>query len=62
MTNGKIRGAITTVYYIYESGFSSKGPQDYGYASAMSVVLFAVLLVFTGLNMFAMKRRGYQGE
>lgn len=63
MTNGKIREAITLVYLIYETGFNAKsGPQDYGYASAMSVVLFGVLLIFTALNQAILNRTGYQGE
>jgi putative chitobiose transport system permease protein len=63
MTNGKIRGAITVVYYIYESAFDlSAGTQDYGYASAMAVAMFCVLLVFTGLNLILMRRSGYAGE
>ncbi|MCX7716993.1 MAG: sugar ABC transporter permease [Candidatus Sumerlaeaceae bacterium] len=63
MTGGKIREAITLVYYIYETGFDAKiGPQDYGYASAMSVVLFLILVAFTALNLFLMKRGGYGGE
>jgi putative chitobiose transport system permease protein len=63
MTGGKIRGAITLVYYIYETSFNAKmGPQDYGYASAMSVVLFAVVVAFTAVNLRFLRRVGYQGE
>lgn len=63
MTGGKIRGAITLVYYIYETGFNSKiGPQDYGYASAMSVVLFAILVVFTWINLTLLRKHGYHGD
>lgn len=63
MTGGKIRGAITLVYYIYETGFSQRvGQQDYGYASAMSVILFAILVVFTSFNLKFLRKRGYHGE
>ncbi|MBX7245792.1 MAG: sugar ABC transporter permease, partial [Candidatus Sumerlaeaceae bacterium] len=63
MTGGKIREAITIVYYIYETGFSSKmGTQDYGYASAMSVVLFGILVIFTAVNLGVMRKVGYQGD
>jgi putative chitobiose transport system permease protein len=63
MTNGKIREAITVVYYIYETGFrAGSGPQDYGYASAMAAILFFVLLGFSYLNLWVTRRAGYQGE
>lgn len=63
MTNGKIREAITVVYYIYETGFrAGSGPMDYGYASAMAAVLFFVLLGFSYLNLWLTRRSGYQGE
>lgn len=63
MTGGKVREARTLVYYVYETGFSQRsGAQDYGYASAMAVALFGVLLVFTWANLAALRRGGYQGE
>jgi putative chitobiose transport system permease protein len=63
MTAGKIREAITLVYYIYETGFDTRiGSQEYGYASAMAVVLFGILVVFTGINQLILRKRGYQGE
>lgn len=63
MTRGKIRGAITLVYYIYETGFNVHlGPQDFGYASAMAVVLFAILLVFTGINLRLIHGRSADAE
>ncbi len=63
MTNGKIREAITVVYYIYETGFrAGSGPMDYGYASAMAAVLFFILLAFSYVNLWVTRRTGYQGE
>jgi multiple sugar transport system permease protein len=63
VTGGKIRDSITLVYYIYETGFSTKlGLLDFGYASAMAVVLFVILLAFTAANISILQRRGYSGE
>lgn len=44
---GPGNATITLVYYIYNSGFNNL---DMGYASSMSLVLFAIILVFTYLN------------
>jgi putative chitobiose transport system permease protein len=63
MTGGKLRDAITLVYYIYETGFDIKaGSLNYGYANAMAVVLFGVLLLFTVINLGVLKRFGYNSE
>ena len=49
LTKGGPGGTTTTlVYYIYKAGF---GNLSMGYASAMSVVLFAVIMIFSILNM-----------
>lgn len=57
MTGGKTREAITLVYYIYEAGFDAKaGTFEYGYASAMAVTLFAILLGLTILNLYLTRR------
>jgi multiple sugar transport system permease protein len=49
LTGGGPGGSTKTlVYYIYENGFSAL---KMGYASAMSFVLFAVIFIFSMLNM-----------
>ncbi|MFT9009294.1 MAG: sugar ABC transporter permease [Bifidobacterium sp.] len=45
---GPGNATITIVYYIYNSGF---GSLKMGYASALSFVLFAIILVFSLINM-----------
>ena len=49
---GPGNATVTVVYYIYNTGF---GSLNMGYASALSVVLFAIILVFSLLNMKANK-------
>jgi multiple sugar transport system permease protein len=49
MTQGGPAGATTTaVYYIYETAFEFL---QLGYASALSIALFAVILVFSLLQL-----------
>ena len=48
MTSGRI-GTSTMVYRIYETGLSSLGGMEMGYASAMGFVLFAILLAFSAI-------------
>lgn len=45
---GPANSTITIVYYIYNQGF---GSLKMGYASALSFVLFAVIMVFSIINM-----------
>ncbi len=63
LTRGAIPEATTLVYYIYETGFdASVGAYEYGYASAMAVVLFFIVLAFTCLNLWTMKKRGWSND
>jgi len=56
MTSGKI-GTTTLVYEIYETGFSQTGSgMEMGYACAIGVVLFALLLVFSVFTVKGMER------
>lgn len=47
MLQGPLKSTETVVYYIYEKGFTST---EMGYASAMSFVLFVVILIITILQ------------
>jgi ABC-type sugar transport system permease subunit len=53
-TGGPDRAAVTIGYYLYEQAF-----RDFhaGYAAAISVALFVLILVFTGLQMGLLSRR-----
>lgn len=55
-TSGDPGNLKTMVWYIYEALSSSK-PGAVGIASAASVVLFAVILVFTAVQMYVNKKR-----
>lgn len=44
---GPGNATVTIVYYIYDKGF---GALEMGYASALSFILFAIILVFTVIN------------
>lgn len=48
MTSGRI-GTSTMVYRIYTTGLSSSGGLEMGYASAMGLILFVILLVFSAV-------------
>lgn len=64
MMLGKTGGnyaCTTTVLRIYEIGFAIGRPR-LGQASAMSIVLFACILVFSIINICFLSKRGYQGE
>ena len=45
---GPGNSTVTVVYYIYDRGF---GALRMGYASALSFVLFAIIFVFSLINM-----------
>ena len=45
---GPGNATVTVVYYIYNTAF---GSLNMGYASALSVILFAIILIFSLLNM-----------
>lgn len=44
---GPGNATVTIVYYIYDKGF---GALEMGYASALSFILFAIILIFTVVN------------
>ena len=46
--------------YLYRTGFSSKGGNHYGYASAIGVVLVALCLIATGIINRAFKSENYE--
>lgn len=54
---GPLNSTKTIVYYIYEKAFENL---DLGYASAMSVVLLAVVMVFSLINVCCFERNKYQ--
>lgn len=54
---GPLNSTKTIVYYIYEKAFENL---DLGYASAMSVILLAVVMVFSLINIFCFERNKYQ--
>lgn len=54
---GPLNSTKTIVYYIYEKAFENL---DLGYASAMSVVLLAVVMVFSLINICCFERNKYQ--
>lgn len=56
MTRGRI-GTSTLVYQIYETGFDMRyGTGDLGYASAIGVVLFGLVLTFSIVSIRRMER------
>lgn len=55
MTAGRI-GTSTVVLRIFEVGIGSGSSMEMGYASAMGVVLFAILLVFSAVAINLMER------
>jgi putative chitobiose transport system permease protein len=60
MTMGKpLNSSSTLVFYLYRAGIDQEGGQNMGYASAMGVVLFALLLIFTIISIRLMQRREY---
>ena len=54
---GPLNSTKTIVYYIYEKAFENL---DLGYASAMAVILLAVVMVFSFINIFCFERNKYQ--
>ncbi len=54
---GPLNSSKTIVYYIYERAFENL---DLGYASAMAVVLLAIVLVLSLINVFCFERNKYQ--
>lgn len=53
-TRGGVGGSASTLaYFLYDSGF---GKNQYGYASAISLVLFLIILIITVIQ-FAIQRR-----
>jgi putative chitobiose transport system permease protein len=58
MTEGKPDHASSTiVHMLYETSFDiNQGRLDFGYASAMGVLLFGLLVVFTSLSLWVTRR------
>ncbi len=61
-TGGVGHQATTAVVRIYEVSFGGRIIPQLGEASAMAVVLFALILVLSLINYFVTSRTGYQGE
>ena len=53
---GPLNSSKTIVYYIYERAFENL---DLGYASAMAVVLLAIVMVFSMINILCFERNKY---
>ena len=54
---GPLNSTKTIVYYIYEKAFETL---DLGYASAMAVILLAIVMIFSLLNIFVFEKGKYQ--
>lgn len=54
---GPLNSSKTIVYYIYERAFENL---DLGYASAMAVVLLAIVMIFSLINILCFERNKYQ--
>ncbi len=54
---GPLNSTKTIVYYIYEKAFENL---DLGYASAMSVILLIIVMIFSLINIFCFERNKYQ--
>ena len=54
---GPLNSSKTIVYYIYERAFENL---DLGYASAMAVVLLAIVMVFSLINILFFEKNKYQ--
>lgn len=54
---GPLNSSKTIVYYIYERAFENL---DLGYASAMAVVLLAIVMIFSLINIMFFERGKYQ--
>ena len=53
---GPLNSSKTIVYYIYERAFENL---DLGYASALSVVLLVIVMVFSLINIFCLEKNKY---
>lgn len=54
---GPLNSSKTIVYYIYERAFENL---DLGYASAMAVVLLAIVMIFSLINILFFEKNKYQ--
>ena len=54
---GPLNSTKTIVYYIYEKAFENL---DLGYASAMAVILLAIVMIFSLVNICCFERGKYQ--
>ena len=63
MTMGKpLWSSSTLVFHLYRVGIDQEGGQKMGYATAMGVVLFMLLLTFTAIGIRLMQRREYRAS
>ncbi len=63
MTMGKpLWSSSTLVFHLYRVGIDQEGGQNMGYATAMGVVLFMLLLTFTAIGIRLMQRREYRAS
>ncbi len=53
---GPLNSSKTIVYYIYERAFENL---DLGYASALSVVLLVIVMIFSLINIFCFEKNKY---
>ena len=54
---GPLNSSKTIVYYIYERAFENL---DLGFASAMSVILLIIVMIFSLINIFCFEKHKYQ--
>lgn len=54
---GPLNSTKTIVYYIYEKAFENL---DLGYASAMAVILLAIVMIFSLINILCFEKNKYQ--
>lgn len=54
---GPLNSTKTIVYYIYEKAFENL---DLGYASAMAVILLAIVMIFSLVNILCFEKNKYQ--
>jgi putative chitobiose transport system permease protein len=60
MTAGKpLHSSSTLVFYIYERGIHPEGMMNLGYAAAIGLVLFVLLISFTIVSVRLMQRGSY---
>lgn len=58
-TGGPLNSTISVVLYVYQKAFQSL-PSEMGYASAMMVVLFVIILMITIIQLKVLSRGAYE--